>query len=54
MVQRPSFAEVKAAKAALPEEDKVQKIKAQFKDGTKEIITLPETNIFAPENGPPQ
>ena len=53
MVQRPSFAEVKAAKAALPEEDKVEKIKAQFKDGAKEI-TLLETNIFAPENGPPQ
>lgn len=32
MVQRPSFAEVKAAKAVLPEEEKVEKIKAQFKD----------------------
>ena len=37
MVQRPSFAQVKAAKAALPEEEKVEKIKAQFKDGAKEI-----------------
>jgi len=32
MVQRPSFAEVKAAKAMLPEEEKMEKIKAQFKD----------------------
>jgi len=50
MVQRPSFAEVKAAKAVLPEEEKVEKIKAQFKDTNQRNWTLQGTNI-SPKNG---
>ena len=41
LLQRPAFADVKAAREALPKDEQVEKIKKQFKDGSGWLCTNP-------------